>query len=235
MYIPTAQGMASALFYLHQQLTTLDLIDYSQSNGVVDAASRLKTFGSSKSWRYRIERSKPLILIPVLSAKLNADIYPKIFVDFAVDEALIKEKGFPLNTLNLTLEIINESNGNLIHRSHIDLATCNNEGKYQDGPIFHLQFGGKSGAKENKPDMLKLRRPRWLHPPMDLILMTEMLIANFYPEQWNKLKNQDNWKVLVAESQMLCYKPFFDIANKNIEKDSLLKSFWASNWDANQN
>ena len=78
MYIPTAQGMASALFYLHQQLTTLDLIDYSQSNGVVDAASRLKTFGSSKSWRYRIERSKPLILIPVLSAKLNADIYPNL-------------------------------------------------------------------------------------------------------------------------------------------------------------
>jgi len=235
MYIPTAQEMASALFYLHEQLTTLSLIDYSQSNGVVDAASRLKAFGSSKSWRYRIERSKPLILIPVLSAKLNADIYPKIFVDFGVDEALLKKKGFPLKTLNLTLEIINRSNGHLIHRSHIDLASHNEEGKYQDGPIFHFQLGGKIGAKENEPDIFKLRRPRWLHPPMDLILMTEMLIANFYPEQWNKLKKQVNWIALVADSQMLCYKPFFNIANNNIAKASLLNSFWASNWDANQN
>jgi len=70
---------------------------------------------------------------------------------------------------------------------------------------------------------------------MDIILMTEMLIANFYPDQWNKLKKQDDWKVLVADSQMLCFKPFLDIANENIAKDSLLKSFWASNWDANQN
>ena len=235
MDIPTAQEMATALLYLHQQLTTLELIDYSQSNGVVDAASKLKGLGSSKSWRYRLERSKPLILIPVLSAKLNADIYPKIFIEFGVDEALLKEKGFPLNTLNLTLEIINESNGNLIHRSHIDLATCNNEGKYQDGPIFHLQFGGKSGAKENEPDIIKLRRPRWLHPPMDLILMTEMLIANFYPEKWSKLKKQDNWVALVAESQILCYKPYFDIAIEKVAKYSLLSSFWASNWDVNQN
>ena len=147
----------------------------------------------------------------------------------------IERNGWPestgIRTLNLTLEIINESNGNLIHRSHIDLATRNLKGKYQDGPIFHLQFGGKSSAKENEPDVFKLRRPRWLHPPMELILMTEMLIANFYPEQWNKLKKQDNWKVLVTDSQMLCYKPYFDIANENIEKDSLQNSFWASKWE----
>jgi hypothetical protein len=137
--------------------------------------------------------------------------------------------------LNLTLEIINKSNGRLIHRSHIDLAACNNEGKYQDGPIFHLQFGGKNGAKESETDIFRLRRPRWLHPPMDLILMTETLIANFYPEQWDKLKKQVNWIALVADSQNLCYKPFFDIANENIKNDSLLKSFWASNWDDIQN
>jgi len=235
MYLPTAQEMASALFYLHEQLTTLSLIDYSQSNGVVDAASRLKAFGSSKSWRYRIERSKPLILIPVLSAKLNADISPIVFIDIEVDEALWEKKRFPLKTLNLTLEIINKSNGRLIHRSHIDLATCNNKGEYQDGPIFHLQFGGKSGAKENEPAIFKLRRPRWLHPPMDLFLMAEMLIANFYPEQWDKLKKQGDWISLVTDSQKLCYKPFFDIANEKIANDSLLNSFWASNWDDNQN
>ena len=231
MFIPTAQEMASALFYLHQQLETLRLIDYNQSNGVVEAASRLKAFGTSKSWRYSIERSKPLILVPVLSAKLDVDIYPKIFVDFGIDDGLWEEKGFPFKILNLTLEIINKSNGSLIHRSHIDLATHNEKGQYQDGPIFHFQFGGKSGAKKDEPDIFKLRRPRWLHPPMDIVLMTEMLIANFYPQQWNILKNQDNWKLLVAESQMLCYKPFFDLANKIIEKDSLLDSFWASNWD----
>ena len=235
MSIPTAQEMASALLYLHQQLSTLSLIDFSQSNGVVDAASRLKAFGPSKAWHYRIERSKPLILTPVLNARLKADIYPKVFIDIEVDEALLEEKRFPLKTLNLTLEIINRSNGHLIQRSHIDLATRNEEGKYQDGPIFHLQFGGKSGEKKIEPDFFKLRRPRWLHPPMDLILMIEMLLANFYPEQWNKLKNQDNWIALVAESQMLCYTPFFDIANENIANNSLLNSFWASNWDVNQN
>jgi len=235
MYIPTAQEMAKALTYLYNRLGELGLIDYSQSNGILEAASKLRGFGSGKAWHYRIERSKPLILIPVSSARLNADICPIVFIDIEVDEALLEEKGFPLKTLNLTLEIINKSNGRLIHRSHIDLATHNEEGKYQDGPIFHLQFGGKSIEIKSEPDVFKLRKPRWLHPPMDLVLISEMLIANFYPEQWNKLKNQDNWIDLVTDSQMLCYKPFFDIANENIEKDSLLKSFWASNWDANQN
>ena len=235
MYIPTAHEMAKALTYLYNRLGELGLIDYSQSTGILEAASRLRKFGSGKTWHYRIERSKPLILIPVSSTRLNADIYPIVFIDIEVDEALLEEKGFPLKTLNLTLEIINKSNGRLIHRSHIDLASCNEEGKYQDGPIFHLQFGGKSRAKENEPDIFKLRRPRWLHPPMDLILFSEMLIANFYPKKWNTLKNQDNWIALVTDSQMLCYTPFFNIANENIAKDSLLKSFWASNWDANQN
>jgi len=235
MDIPTAQEMAKALNYLHTRLGELGLIDYSQSNGIIEAASTLRRYGSDKAWHYRIERSKPLILIPVSSTRLNADIYPIVFIDIEVDEALLEEKGFPIKTLNLTLEIRNKSNDRLIHRSHIDLGTRNEEGKYQDGSIFHLQFGGKSGAKENEPDIFKLRRPRWLHPPMDLILMTEMLIANFYPEQWNKLKKQDNWITLVTDSQMLCYQPFLDIANEKIVKDSLLNSFWASNWDAIQN
>ena len=61
--------------------------------------------------------------------------------------------------------------------------------------------------------------------------MAEMLIANFYPEQWDKLKTQVGWISLVIDSQKLCYKPFFDVANENIEKDSLLRSLWASKWD----
>lgn len=234
MCIPTAKEMASSLRYLHQQLSTLSLIDYNQSSGIMEAASKLKAFGSSKTWHYSIERCKPLILISVPNARLNADIYPKVFIDIEVDEALIDKKGFPLKTLKLTLEIINASNGYLVHRSHVDLATCNDQGRYQEGPIFHLQFGGKSGKIICEPDVLKLREPRWLHPPMDLILISEMLIANFYSEKWNELKNQDGWIALITDSQKLCYKPFFDIANENFSKNSLLNSFWASNWDTDQ-
>ena len=235
MCIPTAQEMATRLRYLHQQLSTLSLIDYSQSRGVIDAASRLKAFGPSKVWRYSIERSNPLILNPISSAKLNADIYPIIFIDLAVDEAILEEKGFALKELKLTIEIINNSNGHLVHRSHVDLATYNDKGKYQDGPIFHLQFGGKSRKEKSDSDIFRLRRPRWLHPPMDLILISEMIIANFYQEKWQELKRKRNWIALVSDSQMLCYKSFFDIANEKIANDSLLNSFWASNWDANQN
>jgi len=232
MYIPTAHEMAKALTYLYTRLGELGLIDYSQSNGILEAASKLRKYGSGKAWRYRIERSKPLILIPASSARLNVDIYPIVFIDIEIDEALLKEKGFPFKTLSLTLEIINKSNGQLIHRIHIDLATFNEERKYQDGPIFHLQFGGKSSEKKADSDVFKLRRPRLLHPPMDLILMAEMLITNFYPEQWEKLKNQPGWIALISDSQKLCYMPFFNIANEYIEKDSLMKTFWASNWDA---
>ncbi|MGA1841886.1 MAG: hypothetical protein ACMUIU_14800 [bacterium] len=212
----------------------LSLIDSSQSNGVIDTASKLKAFGSNKTWRYSIEQSKPLILISVPNTRLNTHIYPKVFIDIEVDEALIDQKGFPLKTLKLTLEIIDESNRHLVHRSHIDLATCNDQGRYQEGPIFHLQFGGKSSEKTSETGFLKLREPRWLHPPMDIILISEMLIANFYPEKWNELKKQDAWIALVTDSQKLCYKPFFDIANENFLKNSLLKSFWASNWDTDQ-
>lgn len=233
MNIPTAIDMSKALIYLYNRLGGLGLIDYSQSSGILEAANNLKGLGSVKSWHYRIERSKPLILMPIISTRLNTDIYPVVFIDIEVDEAQLEKERFPLKKLNLTLEIINKTNSRLIYRSHIDLATHNEQWKYQDGPIFHLQFGGKSGVEGNETGIYNLRRPRWLHPPMDLILMTEMLIANFYPEKWNELKNQDSWKLLIFDSQMLCYKPYYDIANENIGKDSLLDSFWASNWDDN--
>jgi hypothetical protein len=104
-------------------------------------------------------------------------------------------------------------------------------GKFQNAPIFHLQFGGGNNPGTSELDVFKVKEPRWFYPPMDLVLMSEVVIANFYPDQWGKLKKQQGWIKLIIESQQLCYSQFFEQINLKLNMDSLISIFWATNWN----
>ncbi len=228
MGIITASEISRSLLKLQQQLLTLGLIPSSGSTGISDAITELKSQGKNTLWSYSIGKSKPLSFTPTKSRKLDAEIVPKITIQIAVDDSLVEKAHFSFKTLNTAMELATLSNSKVIYRAHIDLSTLKGEGIYQPGPIFHFQFGG-----DKKTDVTTIRRPRWLFPPMDLVLMAELVTANFYPEKWGELRRQKGWIELIRFSQKLCYRPFFDIANSEMERSSLLDTFWADNWNEN--
>lgn len=230
MEIPTASQMAKRLNYLVTRLSELKIIDNNRIGGFSEALSDLKSQGNSQNWAYKIEKTKPLIFKSILNPKLNKEIYPRIYVDLGLNDEANNIKEFPFKRLIVTLEILYTENNRLISRYHIDLANIKN-GKFQNAPIFHLQFGGGNNPGTNELDGFKLKEPRWFYPPMDLVLMSEAVIANFYPDQWGKLKKQQGWINLIIESQQLCYSKFFEQINLKLNKDSLISIFWATNWN----
>jgi len=66
---------------------------------------------------------------------------------------------------------------------------------------------------------------------MELILTCEMIIANFYPEQWEKKSTQ--WLELIQVAQSICYPIYFQRVQHCLseQKQSVLRALWAKEWE----
>jgi len=107
-------------------------------------------------------------------------------------------------------------------RWHFDLA---NPG--QDGPKYHLQFGGNAREKEWYwfPEIISL--PRFTYPPMDLILICQMIAANFYYEDYSQLRKTPEWMSIVRKSQTHLALEYYQSCVTAIERErSLLDDLW---------
>ena len=205
--IPTANEMSAKLASLSRLLYEKKLIQTDTRNGIYDASQQLKGFGKALSWEYTIEASAPIKFVPIKDKKLG-QLAPFIYLDVAV-ELPEKDDVPPFSRLNTTIEVWDVLENQLQSRWHIDLANRKADGTYQAGPLFHLQGGGHK-PKGNRLDELKVSIPRWTIPPMELILTCEMIIANFYPDKWDKMSGQKKWLELIRVAQQLCYPSYIE-------------------------
>jgi hypothetical protein len=75
--------------------------------------------------------------------------------------------------------------------------------------------------------------PRWTIPPMELILTCEMIIANFYPDKWDKMSGQKKWLELIRVAQQLCYPSYIERFKNCLyggQPHSVLRALWAKEW-----
>jgi len=234
--IPTAKEMSSYLASLSNILCEKELIS-PESKSYFDRVSvKLIKLGSSRSWKYTIEPSAPIKFVPAPDKKLG-QIVPQVYLDVAV--APPKRNDLPpFEGLGAKIEIF-DLKGNLQSRWHIDLANQKEGGSYQDGPLFHLQSGGHK-PQANRKEELKISRPRWAMPPMELILTCEMILANFYPEKWEIIRTEKRWLKLIHIAQYMCYSAYYQRIHDCLFKpqpltpkqqaESVLTTLWASEW-----
>jgi hypothetical protein len=226
--IPTAKEMASHLAYLSNLLCKEELI-YPKSKSYLDAASgKLRKLGGVQSYEYTIEETKPINFVQTSSKKLE-QIAPRVYIDVAV-KLPAKNDVPPFNRLVTVIEVWDISKNKLQSRWHIDLANRFDNGTYQAGPLFHLQGGGHK-PQGNRQEELKVSIPRWPFPPMELILTCEIIIANFYPDKWEKIRNQKKWRELIQVAQSMCYPVYFQRVQNCLEQNqSILNALWAAEW-----
>jgi hypothetical protein len=246
--IPTAREMSSYLASLSNILCENELI-YPDSKSYLDHASaKLIKLGTSRSWKYAIEASAPINFVPAPDKKLE-EIELLVYIDVAV--APPKRNDLPpFKRLDTKIEIFDLA-GHLQSRWHIDfeakvffkeknfsLKANRKNGSYQEGPLFHLQSGGHK-PQGNRKEELKISRPRWAMPPMELILTCEMILANFYPAQWKIIRTEKRWLKLIHIAQLMCYSAYsqriqnclFDAAlTPKSQSQSVLTALWASEW-----
>jgi hypothetical protein len=82
-------------------------------------------------------------------------------------------------------------------------------------PMFHLHFGGSRMANQRAIEkgvwgkMLEMRGPRFPHPPMDLILALDFILANATGKRWrDALCRSKEYNRAVLNSQRRFWKPY---------------------------
>lgn len=121
---------------------------------------------------------------------------------------------------------IQDGPGRVILRIHFDLA---NPG--QNGPVYHAQIGGHGQEKELCWFPEELSLPRLMHAPMDLILAVELIFANFFPEEYQRIRKEPAWRKAVQDSQGHLLESYFRACSAAINKGtSVLEEQWNAPW-----
>jgi len=228
-----------------------DILDnaYVIDTAITDLESSKKKFDEWKgkthalgkgpqSWGYEIHPEQPLCFKPtaIEGWGIWVDLYCKAFWN--------KEEYMPI-TQEICLRIWSNSE-NLIFRHDIDAEEIFNKladstlpkrvmlrfhfdlaDEGQPGPKYHLQFGGNARPEELCwfPESLKL--PRLAFPPMDLILVCQLIAANLYWEEYNQFRETPEWLNALRNSQEHLLKNYYkDCLDALNQGNSLLKHLW---------
>lgn len=222
----TAKTMAKALNTVASKLDEWGLVTPAGYSVLAGEARRLGRFKDESIWKVEIDRTTPISFIES-EDKNGRPIFPRIVCEgISVD---FNHKSLPpFQSFDIAMEIVDEQQAP-VARWHIDLANEKDDGM-QSGPLTHIQFGGHMQGYRDQDHPLKV--PRWCHPPMDLILLCEVLAANFYTEYWEKLREDQSWCQAIAIGQKLCYSAYLRKLNSSlsISSKTLLHSMWASEW-----
>jgi hypothetical protein len=117
---------------------------------------------------------------------------------------------------------VEPNRGRVMLRYHFDFA---NEG--QQGPTYHIQAGGGAHAEEVCWLAEAIDLPRIAHPPIDLLLASEMVAANFFADDYTKIRKDPTWMGSIRIAQDSCYRDYFQSCTKTIGANgNLLASLW---------
>jgi hypothetical protein len=115
--------------------------------------------------------------------------------------------------------------GRVMLRYHFDLAE-----PHQQGPQYHLQLGGN--LRENElcwfPESIKL--PRLPFPPMDLVLLCELIAANFYWDDYLKFYETPEWQDALRRSQNFLLHRYYQGCFNAVQNEQglLVQHLWNS-------
>ena len=218
MYVPTAEEMATALISIFKVLEGKGLI---QNYHVIGSlSSDLKRNKNRNSWSISINKSQP-ILFKKTKDEQDREITPRITAKkLEVDRTL----EFPFVNWDIALEVLLTDQSPLA-RWHFDLCDPS-----QDSPRLHMQYGGRFG--DHRSDDIPLKIPRWHSPVMDVILLAEIITANFYPDIWREVRDGRNWCGSIHQSQMFCLKTYNDRMLDAMSRSSctVLNEMWVDKW-----
>ena len=221
--VPSGKEMANSLSRGIHKLYDNDILQHESLSVISDVCAKLKSFRGKKVWSYSVGRGEPL-LFKKTTDKNGDVITPSICVEcISVDE---NQNPLPYVKWNIALEIRFEKDNRLCARWHFDIAN-----KEQSAPLTHLQYGGHS-AEAQKPDF-NLNVPRWHTPLMDLVLLSEIVTANFFPKLWTSVKDDPNWCECVHVSQKLCFGPYLNRVSRilGVRSKTILNEVWNDRWN----
>ncbi|CAG0984264.1 hypothetical protein METP3_02262 [Methanosarcinales archaeon] len=159
---------------------------------LIERARSLRSQLQKGEWKFLIPRDHPLTFKKNKS-DLQIDISCKIE---GIGSDILK------HNVELQIKSTKEVNSEPIINFHIDRKIP----KKQE-PWNHLHIG------END-------EPRFPFPPMDIILLCEFILINYFPKDSEKLRKDSGWKEFVIYSQNTFQKEYFQQCRNCIENNN---------------
>jgi hypothetical protein len=222
----TAGEMSEAINTVARKLLDFNIVTPGGFAALHQEVSHLKRSPCATSWQVTIDRENAVIF-NTTSDERGQRITPQISCKGISVEQSQNELP-PFTALDIALEIHDDTR-NSLSRWHVDWANSTDEIS-QPGPLVHLQYGGHRPGHRQNDHPLKV--PRWCHPPVDILILCELVAANFYEDKWEQLREDLNWCKAIAVGQRLCYQAYLRKMTDglSISSKTLLHSMWASEW-----
>ncbi len=189
-----------------------------------DVRRARKTKAKTKTWTFTMPMQHPISFI-VNRDQFQVDISGSITgINDNISEVNSLLRVWSLNENicyregidgELVKELFDETKRRVIVRFHFDRRGTK---AMNPEPIYHLQVGGVAGAQENCwfPN---LKVPRLQFPPMDIILLSELVLVNFFHEDSRYIREKPEWKSLVIKSQNAFQDIYFRDFNSYLNTD----------------
>lgn len=156
---------------------------------LLDKARSLKNHIQKEDWTFVIPRDHPLTFI-----KNDSNLQIDINCIIEVHKNSIKKYNTELRVLSI------EDNPEVIFKFHIDQK----DPKLKDHPWYHLQMEDS---------------PRFPFPPMDIILLCEFVLVNFFHKKSEDLRKDSGWRNIVINSQHIFQKEYYHICKNCIDSN----------------
>lgn len=218
-----SKQMAKRIDFLCKTLIELGVVEPDAAVAFSRVASKLHSQKNQAEWKYSFSPSFPL-RFKYATLEKSSNVMPVIQMQVYHKNSGSNSSVCDFVKLNSTLELY-DIDMNLVDRWHVDLASAE-----QSGPKYHLQHGGNSASTSSDDLSDRMAVPRWQTPPIDIILTCEMVLANFFEDEWSKLCTDQSWCSLIKGSEKYCYEPYYTEVLNGMKRsgtpDTCLKRLW---------
>lgn len=225
----SAKEMAEAISSVATILLNNQILSNNGYTSLCKVAAEIKAFKNSKAWNLCIDRDFPILFndaenVVHESSNARVELSSKS-ISVNLDEA------FPFKVLDISVLIKDSNNNKVLSRWHFDLANRLDSGEMQSGPLTHIQYGGRVVEQDRSEDH-PLKIPRWCHPPMDIILLCEVIVANFFPKKWDLIRETPSWCDAISTCQRICYSAYLRkmVQTLGISSTTILHEMDANIW-----
>ncbi|MDT0676995.1 hypothetical protein [Autumnicola musiva] len=100
-----------------------------------------------------------------------------------------------------------DSTGNYSFGFHIDRHDESIETD-EIHPIYHIQYLPRTDPSSQSGQVLLMDTPRMMHMPVDIILGVDLVLANFSPEIWHKMRDESEYHTIFKKYQESFWRPY---------------------------
>jgi len=142
-------------------------------------------------------------------------------ISITKDKDIVSNPIKKLDTFNIVIKGKDKKENELISSWHLDKKIVSDTYTFSE-PEFHFTFGGYKMEESNLDfgQLLLMRTPRIMHPPLDLILGIDFILKNYISKKYNDtFINDKKYIEIINEVKKLIWKPYAFAFAKKTQND----------------